>query len=60
VKLSEKVSDDQADRLILNMDDTPAAMDDVAAMLRRKPIGGLKELLVVKDGKVIPLFPFGE
>jgi hypothetical protein len=23
-------------------------------------LGGLKELLVVKDGKVIPLYPFGE
>ncbi|WP_067497491.1 hypothetical protein [Actinoplanes sp. TFC3] len=60
VKLSEKVSEDQANRLILNMDDTPAAIDDVAAMLRRKPIGDLKELLVVKDGKVVSLFPFGE
>ena len=60
VKLSEKVADDQADRLILNMDDTPASMDDIAAMLRRKPIADLKEILVVKDGNVIPFYPFGE
>ena len=55
-----ELADDQADRLILNMDDTPASMDDIAAMLRRKPIADLKEILVVKDGNVIPFYPFGE
>ncbi|WP_433360213.1 hypothetical protein ACQPZX_26325 [Actinoplanes sp. CA-142083] len=59
-KMSEKVSEGQADRLVLNMDDTPATMDQVADMLRRKPIADLKEVLVVKDGKVIPFFPFSE
>lgn len=59
VKLSEKVADNQADRLILNMDDTPASMDDIAGMLRRRPIAGLKEILVVKDNKVTRLIPFG-
>jgi hypothetical protein len=42
------------------MNDTPASMEAVSGMLRRKPIAGLKEVLVVKDGKVIPLFPFEE
>jgi uncharacterized protein YukE len=60
VKLSDKVSSGQADRLVLNMDDTPATMDQVADMLRRKPIADLKEIIVVKDGKVIPFFPFSE
>jgi uncharacterized protein YukE len=59
-KLSEKVAEDQADRLIVNMDDTPCSMEDIAAMLRRRPIVNLKQILVVKDGKVIPFFPFGE
>jgi hypothetical protein len=58
--MSEKVSEGQADRLVLNMDDTPATMEQVADMLRRKPIADLKEVLVVKDGKVIPFFPFSE
>jgi uncharacterized protein YukE len=57
-KLSKKVADDQADRLVLNMDDSPASMEDIANMLRRKPIADLKQILVVKDGKVIPFFPF--
>jgi uncharacterized protein YukE len=59
-KLSEKVSEGQADRIVLNMDDTPASMDQIADVLRRKPIADLKEILVVKDGKVIPFFPFSE
>ncbi|MEU8815378.1 hypothetical protein [Actinoplanes sp. NPDC048796] len=59
-RLSYKVSEDQADRLVLNMDDTSATLDQVADMLRRKPIVDLKQVLVVKDGKVIPFFPFGE
>ncbi|GIM89742.1 hypothetical protein [Paractinoplanes toevensis] len=59
-KLSEKVSEAQADRLILNMDDTPRSMEDIADMLRRKPIANLKQILVVKDGQVVPFFPFGE
>ncbi len=42
------------------MDDTPATMDQIADMLRRKPIADLKEILVVRDGKVIPFFPFSE
>ena len=57
-KLSKKVADDQADRLVLNMDDSSASLEDIADMLRRKPIGDLKQMLVVKDGKVIPFFPF--
>jgi hypothetical protein len=60
VKLSKKVSQDQADRIVLNMDDTSATTDQVADMLRRKPIADLKEIIVVKDGKVIPFFPFDE
>jgi hypothetical protein len=57
--LSEKVADGQAERLVLYMDDTPRSVDEVADLLRRKPIADLKELLVIKDGQVIRLFPFG-
>lgn len=27
-------------------------------MLRRRPIANLKQILVVKDGQVVPFFPF--
>ncbi|BAL91112.1 hypothetical protein AMIS_58920 [Actinoplanes missouriensis 431] len=59
-KLSKKVREEQADRLILFMDDTPRTMEEVAAVLQRKPIANLKEILVVQDGEVIPFYPFGE
>ncbi|WP_127553817.1 hypothetical protein [Actinoplanes sp. OR16] len=50
----------QADRLILFVDDTPRSVDDIADMLKRKPLAGLKEILVVRDGKVEPFYPFAE
>jgi len=59
-RLSEKVAEGQVDRLVLNLDDTPRSADEVAGVLRRKPIAGLKEILVVKDGRVSPFYPFDE
>jgi len=59
-KLSDKVRKEQADRLVLYMDDTSRSVDEIAGMLRRRPIPNLKQILVVEDGKVVPLFPFGE
>ena len=59
-KLSRKISEEQAERLVLNLDDTPCTMDEVADVLRRRPIAGLKEVIVVEDGQVIPFYPFGE
>jgi hypothetical protein len=58
-KLSDKVAK-QAERLVLYMDDTPLTTIDVADMLRRKPIAGLKEIMVVQDGRVEPFYPFSE
>jgi hypothetical protein len=59
-KFSEKLSENQADRFILNMNDTPCSLEEVAAVLRRRPIAGAREILVVKDGRVVPFYPFGE
>jgi hypothetical protein len=42
-KLSQKVASRQAERLVLNMDDTTVSMEELADMLRRKPIANLKE-----------------
>jgi len=56
-KLSEKVSEEQAERLVIYMDDTVRSKEEVADVLRRKPIADLKELLVIEDGKVIRLIP---
>jgi hypothetical protein len=59
-QISKKVKGGQADRIVLNLDDYPGDTGDVAGVLRRKPIGGLKEVIVVRRGTVTPFFPFDE
>ncbi|MFB9239344.1 hypothetical protein ACFFWC_28055 [Plantactinospora siamensis] len=56
--MSKKVKRDQADRLVLNLDDCPLTPADIEDVLRRKPIQNLQEVLLVQGGKVIPFFPF--
>jgi uncharacterized protein YukE len=56
--ISRKVSADQADRIILNLDDCPRSMQEIEDILRRKPIDGLSEIKIVKDGQVLPFYPF--
>jgi uncharacterized protein YukE len=57
-QISKKVKGDQADRIVLNLDDCPRSIEDIRGILERKPVGDLKEILVVRDGKVIPFYPF--
>jgi uncharacterized protein YukE len=57
-QVSKKVKGGQADRIVLNLDDCPRSMDDIRGVLERKPVDGLKEILVVKDGTVVPFYPF--
>ena len=56
--MSKKVKRRQALRLVLNLDDSPRTMEEIAAVLRRKPIADLEQVLVVKDGAVVRFFPF--
>jgi uncharacterized protein YukE len=56
--MSRKVSVGQADRLVLNLDDCPRSQSEIEGILRRKPIAELKEVIIVKNGRVIPFFPF--
>ena len=56
-EMSRKVSD-QADRLVVNLRDSNKKPEDIARMLKSKPIKGLKEVLVTdKQGNVTRLFP---
>jgi hypothetical protein len=54
--ISKKVRQEQADRIVLNLDDCPASADQIAGILRRKPISGLQEVLVVRNGQVMELY----
>jgi hypothetical protein len=56
--MSRKVSGEQADRLVLNLDDCPRSQAEIEDILRRKPIADLKEIIIVKNGQVIPFYPF--
>jgi hypothetical protein len=56
--ISRKVKSGQADRIVLNLDDSPRSTDEIKDVLQRKPIADLKEIFVVKDGKVVRFYPF--
>lgn len=60
-KANPKSGNVQADRIILNFDgadtgtQTSLTPDVIEALLQRKPIAGLKEVKVIKDGHVLDL-----
>jgi hypothetical protein len=57
-KMGEKVKSGQADRLVLNTVDTSADPAELRAVLERKPIRGLKEVILIDgDGNVIHFYP---
>jgi hypothetical protein len=55
--ISKKVKRKQTERVVLNMDGTSASLEDLGAYLKTHPITGLKEIIVVRDGEVIPFWP---
>jgi hypothetical protein len=56
--ISDKVSTSQANRIVLNLDDSQRSADEIADVLKRKPIQNLEQILVVRDGKVMLFYPF--
>ena len=57
-RISTKVKTRQADRIVLNLDDCPRSLADIKGVLMRKPVTGLKEILVIKGGEIVRFFPF--
>ncbi|MCY1082708.1 hypothetical protein [Archangium lansingense] len=53
----EKVDPGQADTIILNLDDSNVAIEAMMKQLLDWPIPGLKQVIAIKDGKIILLFP---
>ncbi|WP_019637138.1 hypothetical protein [Paenibacillus fonticola] len=47
----------QASRIVINLDDFSGSVDDVAKQFKEYKIDTLEELLIIKDGKVIRLYP---
>ena len=55
--ISAKVSRTQADRIVLNLDDTPLTPETMKKQLLENPIADLRELIVIKGGKLTRLHP---
>ena len=55
-EIGSKISRGQTERVVLNMDDSPVTLDALREQFRY-PIDGLLEVIVVRGGDVIPLFP---
>ncbi len=54
-----KVTSGQARRIVLNLDDSKVAMDQLQKQFKEWPINGLEQVLVVKNGQVFSL-PLGK
>jgi hypothetical protein len=58
--LEKKLAETQADRFVLNLDDSKVSIEALKKQLQDYPVANLKEIIIIKDGKVIPFFPFGK
>jgi hypothetical protein len=56
-RMQGKVTDGQAERLVLNLDNSTRTAAEYAEYLRREPVNGLQQVLVVKDGAVTQIYP---
>lgn len=54
---TEKIDEGQADKIILNLEDSAITLEAMRQQLAGWPIPGLKQVLAIKDGKVVVLFP---
>ncbi len=55
--ISKKVREEQTERIVLNLDDSKIMFEELRNVLDRRPINNLKEIIVVKDEKVVLFFP---
>jgi hypothetical protein len=53
-RIIEKIDAKQTERVILNLDDSEVSLDKLREQLTNFPINGLKELIIVKNGEVVP------
>jgi hypothetical protein len=55
--IEDKIREGQTERVVLHLDDSAVSLDQLRAVLRQDPIGGLKEIIVIKEGKIIQFYP---
>ena len=56
-RISDKVRANQAQRIVVHLDDSSLGASDIRGVLSRKPIVGLREVLVVVRGQIVQVFP---
>ncbi len=55
--ISNKVREGQSNRIVLNLDDSGIRLEEIRNVLERRPIANLKEIIVIRNGKVTQFFP---
>ena len=56
-RIAEKVRKDQADKIVLNLDDTAATIAEILQQLTTWPIPGLKHVIIIKGGQISTFNP---
>jgi hypothetical protein len=56
-EMKRSVDAGQADRMVLNLEESPISLDAMKQQLQSYPIDGLREVIVIKNGQVIPFWP---
>ena len=55
--LEGKIKKGQAERFILNLEDSKVDMVALHQQFTQHPVGGLQEIIIIKQNKVVPFFP---
>jgi len=55
--IASKTNKGQADRIVLNLDDSQVTLEAIKRCLLDNPIVGLKQIIVTRNGQVISFFP---
>jgi len=56
-RIARKVNKKQADRIVLNLEDSQVELGALKEHLRENPIADLKELIIIRGGKIILFHP---
>ena len=55
--MEKAITEGQADRFVLNLEDSAIKPEAMKQFLNEHPLQGLKEVIVIKDGQITPFWP---
>jgi Contact-dependent growth inhibition CdiA C-terminal domain len=58
--VKNKISELIFDRFVVNMNESKLTMEQMTKQFKDYPIQDLKEIILIREGKVIHLFPFNK